>query len=223
MNLRSAPIMASVPALPTLQRQPAEVLGPRAQETIQRIVDATREVFLERGYAGTTIEEIAKVADVARASVYTYFGSKRDLLLAVGEKAADYTGLYIERLGEVGTTRLGLRQWVEEYFDLLDIYGSFAFAWTQAASQDDRISGEGRRRHLRLAKKFGTTLASTGGRTPEDPIALGIVAFSLLERSWAYSKLYGESINLDSVKAETTSSLWAMVRETRTEEAKSKK
>ena len=63
-------------------RQPANPLGPRAQRTINRIIEATRDVFLTRGYSGTTIDEIARLADVSRASFYTYFPSKRDVLIA---------------------------------------------------------------------------------------------------------------------------------------------
>ncbi len=36
-------------------RSPGKVLGPRANRTIGVIIDATRQVFLTRGYAGTTI------------------------------------------------------------------------------------------------------------------------------------------------------------------------
>jgi hypothetical protein len=43
-----------------------------------------REVFLTRGYAGTTVDEIARIADVSRASFYAYFPSKREVLLALG-------------------------------------------------------------------------------------------------------------------------------------------
>ena len=42
-------------------RQPGSVLGPRAARTITAILDATRQIFLTRGYAGT-IDEIAKAA-----------------------------------------------------------------------------------------------------------------------------------------------------------------
>jgi AcrR family transcriptional regulator len=52
----------------------------RARQTRQRIIDAALALFLERGYAGTTIEQIAVQADVAPATVYQAFGSKRRIL-----------------------------------------------------------------------------------------------------------------------------------------------
>src|SRR5262245_38183370 len=112
---------------PAVLRQPADELGPRAQRTIARILDATREVFLTRGYAGTTVDEISRVADISRASFYTYFPSKREVLLAVGADAADRGDAMIEKLSEYVGRRAQLKVWVDEYFDLLDVYGSFAF------------------------------------------------------------------------------------------------
>ena len=74
-------------------------LGPRAQRTVARIIQATREVFLTRGYAGTTVDEIANIADVSRASFYTYFPTKREVLLAVGDLAATESLAAIDTLG----------------------------------------------------------------------------------------------------------------------------
>ena len=128
---------------PAALRQPADALGPRAQRTIARIIDATRDVFLSHGYSGTTIDEIARVAEVSRASFYTYFSSKREVLLAVGAHTASESVRLIERLGDEGTTRARLTDWVVDYFDFLDVHGSFSFAWTQAAQKTRRSAPRG--------------------------------------------------------------------------------
>lgn len=52
----------------------------QAGETRQRILEAARRLFSARGYAGTTIEGVAKEAGVAVETVYAVFGSKRALL-----------------------------------------------------------------------------------------------------------------------------------------------
>ena len=57
---------------PASFRHPEDAIGPRAQRTINRVVDVAREAFLARGYAGTTIDEIARIANVPRASFDTY-------------------------------------------------------------------------------------------------------------------------------------------------------
>jgi len=61
----------------------------RAEEEVQatrrRVIDAARELFLTRGYAGTTMNAIAKEAGVALQSVYKAGSSKAELLQRVVE------------------------------------------------------------------------------------------------------------------------------------------
>jgi AcrR family transcriptional regulator len=45
-----------------------------------RVVDAARELFLQRGYGATTIGDIAEAADVSVQSVYAAFESKAGIL-----------------------------------------------------------------------------------------------------------------------------------------------
>lgn len=52
----------------------------QAEETRQRILAATRELFSTRGYAGTTLEAIAEIAGVSPKTVSAVFGSKRSIL-----------------------------------------------------------------------------------------------------------------------------------------------
>ena len=52
----------------------------RAQQTRRRIIDESLTLFLDRGYTATTIEQIARAAQVAPATVYQAFGSKRLIL-----------------------------------------------------------------------------------------------------------------------------------------------
>ena len=55
----------------------------QAVRTRGRILDAASELFLERGYARTTMRDIAKRADVARDTVHAIFGNKARVLTAL--------------------------------------------------------------------------------------------------------------------------------------------
>lgn len=48
--------------------------------TRQRILDAAARIFRERGYAATTLADIAEAAGLRTASLYYYFGSKEELV-----------------------------------------------------------------------------------------------------------------------------------------------
>jgi AcrR family transcriptional regulator len=52
----------------------------QARQTRQQIADAARKLFMQRGYAGATIDAIAEEAGVASETVYAVFGSKRKIL-----------------------------------------------------------------------------------------------------------------------------------------------
>lgn len=63
-------------------KTPRDRRARRAAETRLRIVEAAAKLFVERGYAATTIEAVAAEADVAVETVYARFKNKRNLLEA---------------------------------------------------------------------------------------------------------------------------------------------
>ena len=178
-------------------RHPGNVLGPRASRTIGTILDATRQIFLTRGYRGTTIDEIARVAGVSRGSFYTYFPSKRDVLLALGADSLHSARIVVDALRECPPdwSLEDLEKWVGDYLDVLDEHGSFAFAWTQAAHEDEEIRRAGMNGHLDLCRRMGEVLALLHKRPSNDPTESGLLAFSMLERGWAYSQLYEDTLD----------------------------
>src|SRR5438309_1229026 len=55
----------------------------RDSERFREIVDAAAEVFYEKGYAATSMQDIADRAGILKGSLYHYIRAKEDLLLAV--------------------------------------------------------------------------------------------------------------------------------------------
>jgi AcrR family transcriptional regulator len=64
----------------------APALTPRKERTRRRILDAAGQFFASRGYAKTTVEEIASGAGVSKALVYHHFPGKEGILDAVLER-----------------------------------------------------------------------------------------------------------------------------------------
>ena len=60
-------------------RPPKELAG----EVDARILDAARRIFLERGFEGASIDEIAEVARSGKATIYARFRDKRALFTEV--------------------------------------------------------------------------------------------------------------------------------------------
>ncbi len=60
----------------------------QARATRRRIVEAAAKLFVDQGYAATTLEQIAAGAGVAVQTVYFHFGNKRTVLAQVVDIAA---------------------------------------------------------------------------------------------------------------------------------------
>jgi AcrR family transcriptional regulator len=53
--------------------------------TRERLLAEAQRLFRERGYAATSLEQIAEAADVTKGAIYGHFSSKEDLLLSAIE------------------------------------------------------------------------------------------------------------------------------------------
>jgi AcrR family transcriptional regulator len=57
----------------------------RTEETQAKILDAAEEIFSERGFEKTQLEEVASRAGYTRGAIYAHYSSKEDLFLALME------------------------------------------------------------------------------------------------------------------------------------------
>ncbi len=57
----------------------------------KQILDAATQVFAEKGFHRATIKDIARVAGIADGTIYTYFASKDEVLLAVLDRLNETT------------------------------------------------------------------------------------------------------------------------------------
>jgi AcrR family transcriptional regulator len=55
--------------------------------TRQRLLDEAQRLFRDRGYAATSLEQIADAAEVTKGAIYGHFASKEDLLISAIEAA----------------------------------------------------------------------------------------------------------------------------------------
>lgn len=64
---------------------PVTPATPKSERTRQRILDAALALFAEKGFAATTMRDIAAAADVSLGLTYRYFARKEDLAVALYE------------------------------------------------------------------------------------------------------------------------------------------
>lgn len=53
--------------------------------TRQRLLEVAQQLFRERGYTATSLDQIAEAAEVTKGAIYGHFSSKEDLLLSAIE------------------------------------------------------------------------------------------------------------------------------------------
>lgn len=64
---------------------------PRGQARRRAFLDCARELFAEKGFAGTSLNEVVERAGGSKATLYDLFGSKEGLLIAAyAEKCAQF-------------------------------------------------------------------------------------------------------------------------------------
>jgi cytochrome P450 family 142 subfamily A polypeptide 1 len=68
----------------------------RKRETRARIYDAARRLFLAQGFDATTVEQVAATADIAPATFFNHFHSKRAVLNEMTSEVFDFLGAVIE-------------------------------------------------------------------------------------------------------------------------------
>jgi AcrR family transcriptional regulator len=78
---------------------PVQKLTPDRRRELTRtaLVEAAAEVFTRRGFYAASLDEIAEAAGFTRGAIYSNFGGKEDLLMAVLEL---YTERQLEAFGE---------------------------------------------------------------------------------------------------------------------------
>ncbi len=80
------------------------------------ILDAAEELFLEKGFAITTMNDIGGAAEVGRATLYHYFPSKEAIYVAIVERAMD--SLIVDTRESVAGARTAARK-IERLKDAL--------------------------------------------------------------------------------------------------------
>jgi len=163
-------------------------VGPRAERTRALLLDTARAVFLERGYGGTRVDDIADAAATSRATFYTYFPSKRDVFLAAGRESAAEAERIVRTLPDIRADSIDadLGDWVTRWLGFLAVHGAFTLLWGQASYDDEEMRVSGVRTQIRMAKIFAETLVRLGHPEPVHADSDALAIMGMMERLWYY-------------------------------------
>ena len=163
-----------------------------AQKQLTRdvIVERALELFTEKGYAATTIDEIAAAAGTTRVTFYAYYPSRSDLMRdfmarvnAVLERAEapDRASTAVELVDVVREGELsGILAWLESRAALWPVFRPYLDVLDEAAAVDREVRAmvEGWHEEVISDMVRGMQLA---GRFPEETRHIrGTLAFTQL-------------------------------------------
>ena len=93
----------------------------KGDRTAQQILDAAEDLFAERGFAGTTLRDVATRVGIQIPSLYNHFENKEALYAAVLERGLEpVLGILSNLVAESGQQRPDARPVVESIMALLD-------------------------------------------------------------------------------------------------------
>jgi AcrR family transcriptional regulator len=127
------------------------------QERIERILSAALKLFLEKGYLGATMRDIALEAELSTGAIYVHFSGKDEIYEKVCEEAfLVVIGLIKEAASIEGTTRDRIRAVAQQY---VTFYTDYTEYFEMLTFHDLGFTKRGQSEHLRERLKDLTAQA----------------------------------------------------------------
>lgn len=183
----------------------AEKMSRREREKLARrreILEAARKVFGARGYEGATLDEVAREAEFAKGTLYSYFDSKADLFAELVEYEFDNVLAQAKEAlkGEPdpsAAARAVIRVFLEFFESRADFYrAALAYRETGKPQEVEKFRGLLMRRLGELGDLLGARLAAgirEGLFKEYDARFLGFLLLGIVHYYSVYMLRYGNA------------------------------
>ena len=155
---------------------------PKGMRTAERILDAAEKLFASKGYKGTSLRDIARIAHLQQPGIYKHFVSKQDLYASVLDRALSpmIEAMQSHLLAEGGDAAYS--QLFDQMTDLLARHPGMAALFQQALLVD---GGSADHQPLsewleRLLVQGRDTIAPLGEQSSEEQAIQIIATFNLV-------------------------------------------
>lgn len=92
---------------------------------MDEIIDAAEKLFFDKGYENTTMDDIVRMAEFSKSTLYTYFESKEEIFLLVHLKGLKKRWPVTEAMETKKTGIEKLRVFGEEYYKFYEKYPEY--------------------------------------------------------------------------------------------------
>ena len=157
----------------------------------QSLVDAARDLFAEKGYHATTVDDITRAAGVAKGTFYLYFGEKRevyydvvrsfmDLIKDIGGQVGDNAGNAAEFFQRAEAAALNLMEVFMENYALAKL------AYRESMGLDAELEAMVSKFYREIAEVEANNIRTAQGlgiiRKDIDPLLVAYSHIGIVER-----------------------------------------
>lgn len=194
---------------PTADDAPDAPLTPRGQARRERLLDAARDVFLEQGYAGASVNEVVARAGGSLATLYKQFGSKEGLFTAAMERHSATAWAVLEegqrdhQAPEQVLLELG-RHMLSLVFEpgVIRLVRSLAFEAERAPELGELFLTRGPDRTRQALADYLADQVTRGRLQLDDPREAAGMFMGMLLGEWHIDALLGRELSLDPAQCE---------------------
>jgi AcrR family transcriptional regulator len=151
----------------------------RANATRATLVQAAAKLFAENGYHATSVPDIVKAAGVGHGTFYEYFGSRREILVALAEEAYATTSKLPQLTGKdlIERVHVEIRWYLQASVENLVLWK----IWRDASRFDTDIAATLRHARSAQVERVRKGIEAFGARPGIDPRAAAVALIAMLE------------------------------------------
>jgi AcrR family transcriptional regulator len=186
----------------------------RKARTRALLLEAAARVYARRGFDGATLDEVAAEAGFTKGAVYSHFGSKENLLLALSAQQraaqlAEQLELFDRDRASPERPLAGSARWMEILHEEPDRFRLFVELWVRA-QRDERLRGilaEGVEELRQMLAGFAAAGAADAGIEQDAAaerqlanvfvaLTMGMGIITLLDEDAVPASLLGDAVSL---------------------------
>jgi AcrR family transcriptional regulator len=155
------------------------------EQTRQRLMDAAQTLFMKKGFAAASVEQLAAAAGFTRGAFYSNFRSKSELLIELLKRDHGTIQQDLQRIFDLEANPQDIEAHILDYYSKLYTDNKCFLLWMEAklhATRDAKFRGklnallhETQHNIARFIDAFSQRLGFTPA-VPADHLALGLMA-----------------------------------------------
>ena len=154
------------------------------KEKVDSILSTARLMFIRYGIQKTSLEEIARISRVAKATIYNYFGNKDQVFMEVlNREVADISARIHEAVGQFISPMEKLRAFIFTTFGVVkesaDLIYNLVVLWSVSGVRPEQVWAEMERRErmMGIAEKLPKAITGkTRSKMTPDELRAMVVA-----------------------------------------------